>query len=291
MVVGAATMSTMKPLEPLAAVGPIREIDDALETLLSELDDEAWRHPAVKAWRVRDVAAHLLDANLRRLSLDRDRHQPDGAAPPEDPERFESWVEFLDRLNADWTRAADRLSPTVILELLRITNAQVSSYFESLEPEAPASFGIQWALPSESRVWLDIAREYTEKWHHQQQIREAVGQPLLDAPHLVRPLIETLLRAVPRAYDTVAVETGASVLIEASDLDRGQWLARRDEDRWNLYEADADASFDARVRMSSETLWRFLMKQTGQEEARGASETSGDSELVEPFFKARAVMA
>lgn len=284
-------MSTLQRLGPVSAVGPIREIDAELETLLANLGDDAWRRPAVKDWRVRDVAAHLLDTNLRRLSLDRDGHQPEGVAPPEDPESFQSWVEFLNRLNADWTRAAQRLSPSVILDLLRTTNTQVSSYFETLDPEAPASFGVQWALPSESKVWLDVAREYTEKWHHQQQIRDAVGQPVLEAPHLLRPLIETLLRAVPRAYDGVAAAHGASVLIVTTDLDGGAWLARNDGDRWNLYEGADDATATASVRMTAERMWRFLMKQTPREDARAESETSGSLELVEPLFEAVAVMA
>lgn len=284
-------MSLLKRLEPVSAVGPIREIDSELENLLGNLDEPDWRRPAVKDWRVRDVAAHLLDSNLRRLSLDRDGHQPEGVAPPDDPESFQSWVAFLDRLNADWTRAAKRLSPNVILELLRTTNAQVSSYFESLDPDAPASFGVQWALPSESKVWLDVAREYTEKWHHQQQIRDAVQQPGLDAPHLLRTLIEALLRAVPRAYESVAAVEGTTLLIESTDLVGGAWLARKDHDRWNLYESGNDATADAAVRMTTETMWRLLMKQVPREDARAMSETSGAAELVIPFFDALAVMA
>jgi uncharacterized protein (TIGR03083 family) len=280
----------MKPLGPISTVEPIREIDEALETLLESLDDDAWRRPAVKDWRVRDVAAHLLDGNLRRLSLDRDQHQPEGTPPPDDPESFQSWVELLNRLNADWTKAAQRLSPAVILQLLRVTNADVSSYFESLDPDAPAAFEVGWARPGESKVWLDVAREYTEKWHHQQQIRDAVGQPRLDAPHLLRPLIETLLRAVPLAYESVGAETGTRVLIVATDLAGDGWLLKKD-DAWNLYGARDNTTADATIRMTSEVMWRFLMKQTPPDGARASAEISGTPELVTPFFEAVAVMA
>jgi uncharacterized protein (TIGR03083 family) len=284
-------VSTLKPLEPVATVDHIREIDDALEGLLSSLTPKDWLRPAVKDWRVRDVAAHLLDTNLRRLSLDRDRHLPEGVKPPSDPESFQSWVGVLNRLNAEWTVAAERLSPGVILELLRVTNAQVSEYFAGLDPEGPATFGVRWARESETRVWLDVAREYTEKWHHQQQIREAVGQPLLSSPHLLVPLIEALLRAVPPAYDGVEAGVGTSVLIIASDLDDGRWLLRRDHAAWNLYHPDEATTPDATITTGSETLWRFLMKQVSRDEARSRSSTSGDAELVAPFFEAVAVMA
>lgn len=279
----------MKRLAPASTIEPIREIDRALETLLESSTDDDWRRPAVKDWRVRDVAAHLLDTNLRRLSLDRDRHQPEGTPPPDDPASFQSWVDFLNRLNADWTRAAERLSPAVILQLLRITNADVSSYFASLDPEAPATFGVRWARESDSKVWLDVAREYAEKWHHQQQIRDAVGRPGLEAPHLLRPLIETLLRAVPPAYDAVEAETGVRVLIATTDLGVG-WVLIRD-DEWNLYEKDDDTVADATIRMPSGSMWRFLMKQMPRDDARASAQTSGTPELVTPFFEAVAVMA
>ena len=47
-----------------------REIVDLLRTLTAE----DWERPTIaRAWRVRDVVAHLLDTMLRRLSFHRDR--------------------------------------------------------------------------------------------------------------------------------------------------------------------------------------------------------------------------
>ena len=45
------------------------------------------------------------------------------------------------------------------------------------DPDAPAVFSVAWAGEDKSAHWFDVAREYTEKWHHQQQIRDAVGRP------------------------------------------------------------------------------------------------------------------
>lgn len=284
-------MSTRIPLTPVSCVDQIREIDRALEDVLEGLHLDDWERPAVKTWRVRDVASHLLDTNLRRLSLDRDAHRPQGSPPPDESGSFEAWVAFLDRLNAEWTKAAQRLSPSVILELLRATNVQVADYFESLDPGAPATFGVRWAKPSESKVWLDVAREYTEKWHHQAQIRDAVGQPGLEGPHLILPLIETLLRGVPRAYESIEADTGTSVLIAARDLDGGRWLLRRDEGEWNLYPGFTDATASATIVMSSASMWRVLMKQISRDDARADSEVTGAPACITPFFDAVSVMA
>jgi hypothetical protein len=89
----------------------------------------------------------------------------------------------------------------------------------------------------------------------------------------------------------VAAAEGTTLLIESTDLVGGAWLARKDHDRWNLYESGNDATADAAVRMTTETMWRLLMKQMPREDALAMSETSGAAELVIPFFDALAVMA
>jgi hypothetical protein len=43
---------------------------------------------------------------------------------------------------------------------------------ERLDPDA-AGLAAAWAGETDSRNWFDVAREYTEKWHHQQQLRDA----------------------------------------------------------------------------------------------------------------------
>jgi hypothetical protein len=59
-------------------------------------------------------------------------------------------------------------------------------------------FSVAWAGEAESKNWFHVARDYSEKWHHQQQIREAVGQTAeLLTPALYRPLLDTLLRDLP----------------------------------------------------------------------------------------------
>lgn len=70
-------------------------------------------------------------------------------------------------------------------------------------PWAPATFAVGWAGESESQNWFHIVRDYTEKWH-QQQIREAVGQPepLLTLA-LFRPFFETVVRVLPHVYRAV----------------------------------------------------------------------------------------
>ncbi|MGW4066552.1 hypothetical protein [Nocardia grenadensis] len=61
----------------------------------------------------------------------------------------------------------------------------------------PARLNVSWAGSDTSPAWLDIAREYTEFWVHQQQIRDAVSWQGADEVALMRPVLVTFLHAVP----------------------------------------------------------------------------------------------
>ena len=54
-----------------------------------------------------------------------------------------------------------------------------------------------------SLVWFDNARELTERWHHQEQIRLATNRPGIMTPLLYHPVLDTFLRGLPHAYREV----------------------------------------------------------------------------------------
>src|SRR5262249_42480030 len=101
------TMSTPGPI----LVSPLfRELDGHLLHLLRTLTPEDWHRPTVcSAWCVKDIASHLLDGGLRRLSTQRDGYTPPGA--PAGFESHEALAAYLHRLNADWTGAPRRPLP------------------------------------------------------------------------------------------------------------------------------------------------------------------------------------
>jgi hypothetical protein len=70
-----------------------------------------------------------------------------------------------------------RLSPPVLIAWMERSSGEAASYFASLDPFAPARIGVSWAGEAVSPNWFDVARELTERWHHQQQIRLALAEP------------------------------------------------------------------------------------------------------------------
>ncbi|MGH2541280.1 MAG: maleylpyruvate isomerase family mycothiol-dependent enzyme, partial [Ardenticatenaceae bacterium] len=92
--------------EPVIVLDLFSEDRDALLALLDGLTPEEWERPTVCAgWSVRDVALHLLGGDLGNLSRRRD------GFVAQEPMAGESLLEFINRLNDEWMRAARRLSP------------------------------------------------------------------------------------------------------------------------------------------------------------------------------------
>ena len=191
----------MKPLDPVLTVHLFPRERAALLELLSSLDDADWaRSTACTGWSLKDIAAHLLADDFGRLSGSRDgyrgwRFEPAGTRS------FEAeLLDFINGQNEAWVESARRLSPRVIMGLLEWSGRETQAHFESLDPLGEAAIGVIWAGESRSANWFDVAREYTERWHHQAQIREAAGAPMLYEPELFTPLIDTFIRALPHTF-------------------------------------------------------------------------------------------
>lgn len=279
----------MTPLEPVDTRPLFGPLHDELMTLLRGLSPADWNRPTrAPAWRVRDVVAHMLDGALRRLSFQRDGHPL--VAPDAPVDDFRGLVAFLDGLNADWTRAARRLSPRVLVDLHALVGPQLAAFFASLDPDAPAFFAVAWAGERESRGWLDVGRDYTEHWHHQQQVREAVGAPLLVAPCWLAPLLALALHALPRAYAGVDAPPGTSVEVRITGASGGGWTIERDATAWRVGVGTPTAP-RARVTLDEDTAWRLFFKALTRDAAAGRIARSGEPRLADAFLDALALMA
>ena len=265
-----------------------RPVSSALVDLLRGLDAGHWQHPTIAGtWTVRDIVAHLVDLTFRRLSFHRDRMTP---PPPSSPIRSErDFVDFINGLNAQWVDVTQRFSPRVLTDLFEKASADLADWFEALPLEAPALFGVSWAGEQESEGWFDVAREFTELWHHQQQIRLAVGAPPLPDPRYLAAVIATSVRVLPHTYREVNAADGATVLLDVSGPAGGQWTLFRDAGRWTLH-AGAPPSATTRIGVSDEAAWRLLYNALGEGEAAAALSIEGERDLARPLLRARSVI-
>jgi uncharacterized protein (TIGR03083 family) len=277
----------MEPLTPIDVAPLFRPLLHELIATLRSLGQEQWTLPTVAGrWRVRDVAAHLLDGDLRKVAVYRDGHAIPGGdriATEQDLGRF------INRLNASGVAYAERLSPRLLTDLLALTGGWVAEVIEALPPEGPATFPVSWAGESESQNWMDTGREYTERWHHQAQIRDAVGAPGLLAPPWMDPLLDFSVRALPHGYANIAAEPGTAVTLIVDGETSGAWSVVRDTARWHVLRGTAPAA-DAVVRVRTDDAWRLFYNALTEEQLREHVRVEGRRELAEPLLRTRSVI-
>jgi uncharacterized protein (TIGR03083 family) len=264
-------------------------LDAKLLELLRSLAPADWQRPTLaRQWAVKDVAAHLLDGSLRTLSMLRDGHF---AEVPEDAS-YDGLVAFLNRLNADWVGATRRLSPEVLISLLEQSGAEYSAFLNTLDPWAPAAFAVAWAGEEESLNWFHVAREYTEKWHHQQQIREAVGHATeLLTPELFRPFIDTLMRGLPHALRAVPAPLGAVVHVRVTTQSGGTWQVEQTSAGWQLRPPAPGHPAEAEVAMPPDVAWKLFTKGLSPAAALPHVQLLGDEVLGTAVLHLVAMMA
>src|SRR5919109_2983360 len=128
---------TPEPLGPIFTAHLFEKLESNLIELLTSLSPEDWeKQTLAPKWKVKDVAAHLLDTQLRKLSLARDGY----VAERPDLSKDDGLVDFINRLNAGGVGIFRRLSPPVLIELMRLASQQSIEYHHSLDAFADAAF-------------------------------------------------------------------------------------------------------------------------------------------------------
>ena len=102
-------MTDATGLAPLFTAHLFPKLDSQLIDLLRSLAPVDWeRQTIAPRWRIKDVAAHLLDTQSRKLSFGRDGYRPSPSPPPTITSDSDL-VEFIDRLNAEGVAVYRRL--------------------------------------------------------------------------------------------------------------------------------------------------------------------------------------
>ena len=272
------------PLEPCLTSHLFRPLLKELLITLRGLSEEEWQRPTVApGWRVRDVAAHLLDGDLRKIAVYRDAH----VLPVDGPIAGErDLTAFINELNATGVGYAARLSPRLITDLLEITGAWVADLIESLPPHGRSIFAVSWAGEQDSENWMDTGREYTERWHHQMQIRDAASRPLLLTRQWMAPLLDISVRALPHACRHVDAPSGTAVALSVTGETTAAWVLQRTHAGWRL-SRNSSGPVSATISMDGDTAWRVFYNAPHD---RSRIRIAGDAALAEPLLRTRSVI-
>jgi hypothetical protein len=254
------------------------ELTDKLIGLLRNIKYDDWKKPSpIKGRTVQDLVAHLIDGSLRRLSLQRDGHSSDKIKV--NLNSYTDLINYIQNLNTTWMDTTDRLSPRILIDLLKYSENELIDFLKTLNPMERAIFSVQWAGEEESENWFDIAREYTEKWHHQMQIRLALDRPLLMDKKYIEPLYDTFMLGLPHLYKEMTnYKIGETLKITVIGKLNKSWCLIKQSDKWVFNELITNVN--TQIDISEDDAWMiFTNTDRDKEKYKSRIKTRGDSKL------------
>jgi uncharacterized protein (TIGR03083 family) len=283
----------MKPLAPVYVNDLFDDERALLLDTLASLSREDWDAPTVCAgWSIKDIAAHLVADDLGPVSRRRDGHTASWFSGD-----WDDLLRFINRQNEEWVAAMRRVSGPLIVELLRFSGERVFAVYRSLDLDSVGP-AVDWAGPEPAPMWFHVAREYTERWLHGQQIYDALGRTVAKERRLFAPVLDTFVRALPHTYRDVDASPGTHVLLVIDGEAGGHWsLVRSGAPKpppaaslWDLY-ADVDTPPTATVTLDEDTAWRLFTKGLDPAAARGRTTIAGDVGLGEVVLRTVSILA
>jgi uncharacterized protein (TIGR03083 family) len=265
----------LEPLQPILTAHLFPKLDGMLIELLRSLAPQEWESQTVSPkWKVKDVAAHLLDTALRGVSIGRDGYVAENPSI----NSAADLAAFINRLNAEGVSVYRRLSPAVLIELMEDAAGSLAEFHASRDPYAVAPYGVSWAGEEKSANWFDTAREFTERWHHQQQIRLAVDKPGIITREFYYPVLDCFLRALPFTYRAVSAQSGTYAQINVSGECGGNWYLCRVGETWQLLQEHSGEKV-SETTIPQEIAWRIFTKGIDRESALSQIKITGDARL------------
>ena len=192
-------------------------------------------------------------------------------------------------MNREGVTIFRRLSPSVLISLMSLACRESAAFHESLDPFAPAVFAVSWAGQEHSLNWFDTARELTERWHHQQQIRHATARPGIMTPELYHPVLDCFLRGLPHAFRRVDAPPGTIVRVEVTGASGGVWHIEKMPSAWQL--VSPAHRWDARIVVPQEIAWRVFTKGIPRPEAESQVHVEGNRDLALHVLDLTAIVA
>jgi len=261
-----------EPLQPIFTAQLFPKLEAKLIELLRALAPDDWEKQTLAAkWKVKDVAAHLLDTQTRKLAAARHGYKSENSKKLS-PEKL---VALINTLNAEGVRQYRQLPPDELISRMEAASRESAEYHQALDPFGTAMFPVSWAGEEESTNWFDTAREFTERWHHQQQIRVAVNRPGIMTREFYYPVLDCFMRGLPHAYRTVDAKPGSLAQFNISGECGGSWFLFRDGDAWILI-GNSGGEKVSEVTIPQEIAWRIFTKGISFEEARTQVQITGD---------------
>jgi uncharacterized protein (TIGR03083 family) len=279
-------MSARPPVEPPWDYAGLFAVErDRLGGLLSDLDRTDWERPSpCPGWSVLDLCCHLAGDDLGLLARRRDGR---GVTAPPDGVSEAGFVAWLDELQDEWVRAARRLSPRLVTDLLRWARPQIAELFRQQDPAARTA-SVSWAGPDLVPVWLEQARELSEYWIHRQQLRQALGRRSDLSADLSGPVLDGLCWAYPYRLARAPSDPGDTVTISVTGPVTRTWHLVAGPAGW-AYRTQPGPRATGSLTMTTEQAWRLLTSNLPAAQKQELAVT-GDDAITSILLHTRAIV-
>lgn len=262
----------------------------ALLDLLRSLSPDEWQAPTVcPGWSVHQVVLHLLNGDLRFIADRRDGYQSPVGPRVEAPFGRAEVTNLVDTINNRWVAGAYFLSPRQLVDQLERSGIEYAQTLAGLDMNA-TGIPVDWIVSEPAPVWIDVAREFTERVIHQQQLRDATGRPLLTERSLIFPLFDTFLLALPGALRDIPAPVGSRATLTIRGPAGGTWTVYREASAWSVA-GNSDAEPVATLTIDQDDAWRLFTRGRTPDVVRARAEWSGDPAAVEAMLRMVTVLA
>ena len=256
-----------------------------LSELLASLNPADWDRPSpCPGWTVLGLCGHLVGDDLGFLARHRDGHF--GTPGPGDASESE-FIAWLDGLQDEWVRAARRLSPRIVTDLLEWAGPQVAETVRGEDPRARTA-GVSWAGTEPVPAWLNHVRELSEYWIHRQQLLQAVGRPSDPRADLAWPVLDGLRWAYPFRLGQAVAQPGDSVTISVTGPVTVTWHLVAAPAGWEYRDAQGTRVV-ATLGMTTEQAWRLLTNNLPAPD-RSSITAAGDETVLGILLRTRAII-
>ncbi|MEO5564403.1 MAG: hypothetical protein ABIR18_13235, partial [Chitinophagaceae bacterium] len=170
------------------------------------------------------------------------------------------------------------------------SNKEVYKVFAALDPFASSLYPVSWAGETLSYNWFDVAREYTERWLHQQQVRDAMGDKSILTKELYYPVLNIFIQAWPFTSANAKAGEGTVLKTIVTGDGGGEWFLVKTGDQWKL-SSDTGSTIAAETTIDGDVAWKLFSKSVRKEDIAESYSIKGDNALGELILEMVSVMA
>ncbi len=261
---------------------------DIFIPFLKNLSVTDWKRKTILPnWRVVEIVAHLLSGAIRKYSSI--LNYQSGNIKHQEKLSYNYLVNYINTKNEKWVNILKDLNTNYLIELLNENYNRLISKLNELNPKHHFIHSVAWAGEDISKNWFDIAREYTELWHHQMQIREVFNDYKILEDYYFHDVINTFFMALPYHFKKLKVDNDYKICIKIIDMKNGNWILNKSKNLFTVINQPMNNNINI-VEIEKSISWKIFTKAISHTKAKSLINYRGDESICLHILKMVCIM-